>query len=678
LVRVALRALEPAFSVLFIHGPGGVGKSCLLDALARLADELAVPVVRLDGGTVPASRSSVTDALGDPTGNPPDRAAPRVGPSLVLIDAFERFAPLEGWIRTDLLPHLPASTVTVIAGRLPPSPQWRADSAWNGLLRVVSLRNLDPEDSRDYLRAVGVAEELWDQVVRAAHGHPFALALLADIVLRGGAAYFDPLPPDLVRALVDRLLDLVPTELHRLALGVCAIARVTTQGLLRDVVAQRDVAALDPRDIGEVGSAFAWLRDLSFIHSDEEGLHPDDLSREVLDAELRWRDPEGYRAVLMAVWRHVRAQAQSSGPREQRKAIHDLKFLFRNLTAARSPVDWSSWATVQPEPEPVLPSDHGSIVALVSAAEGPESADIASMWLDRQPSGFSVLRRADGSLRGVVGLLDLSRVAPQDVLADPGSRAAWAHATGHPGLRAGEVVSLLRVLVDADAYQDPSPTLNAAPVLQMQQFLRSPQLSWGFLAMSDPDRWNEYFAVADLPRVGGGDFVVGGRTYGLFGHDFRMVPVNAWIDLVVERGLSGNTEPAELIPTGRLLVLSQAEFEQAVRQALRDLSRPAALGRNPLVRTRLVHSRLTATRTGAHVLEALLRDAVDTLTEDPRDDRLLRAVDRTFVRPAATQESAAAMLGVPFSSYRRHLSQGIARIVSWLWEQELHGDPIRD
>jgi len=122
----------------------------------------------------------------------------------------------------------------------------------------------------------------------------------------------------------------------------------------------------------------------------------------------------------------------------------------------------------------------------------------------------------------------------------------------------------------------------------------------------------------------------------------------------------------------------QAEFEQAVRQALRDLSRPAALGRNPLVRTRLVHSRLTATRTGAHVLEALLRDAVDTLTEDPRDDRLLRAVDRTFVRPAATQESAAAMLRVPFSSYRRHLSQGIARIVSWLWEQELHGDPIRD
>ena len=75
------------------------------------------------------------------------------------------------------------------------------------------------------------------------------------------------------------------------------------------------------------------------------------------------------------------------------------------------------------------------------------------------------------------------------------------------------------------------------------------------------------------------------------------------------------------------------------------------------------------TQSAAAALEALIRDAVDALAEHPRDDKLLRAVDRTYLRPAATQESAAAMLGLPFSTYRRHLTQGVARIIAWLWER---------
>jgi hypothetical protein len=61
------------------------------------------------------------------------------------------------------------------------------------------------------------------------------------------------------------------------------------------------------------------------------------------------------------------------------------------------------------------------------------------------------------------------------------------------------------------------------------------------------------------------------------------------------------------------------------------------------------------------------------LAADPRDDKLLRAVDRTYLRPATTQEHAAELLGLPFSTYRRHLTQGVARIVADLWERELYG-----
>jgi hypothetical protein len=30
-------------------------------------------------------------------------------------------------------------------------------------------------------------------------------------------------------------------------------------------------------------------------------------------------------------------------------------------------------------------------------------------------------------------------------------------------------------------------------------------------------------------------------------------------------------------------------------------------------------------------------------------------------------------LSLPFSTYRRHLTQGVNRLVAWLWDQEVHG-----
>ena len=117
-----------------------------------------------------------------------------------------------------------------------------------------------------------------------------------------------------------------------------------------------------------------------------------------------------------------------------------------------------------------------------------------------------------------------------------------------------------------------------------------------------------------------------------------------------------------------LLVLAHLDFHLAVRQALRDLHRPDLLARNPLVRTRLVADAGSADAT---TLAALIRQAVDALAADPRDDRLHRAVDRTYVRGARTQEAAAAVLGVPFSTYRRHLTRGVDRVVDLLWQREL-------
>jgi hypothetical protein len=75
---------------------------------------------------------------------------------------------------------------------------------------------------------------------------------------------------------------------------------------------------------------------------------------------------------------------------------------------------------------------------------------------------------------------------------------------------------------------------------------------------------------------------------------------------------------------------------------------------------------------GGAALEALVCAAVEALRAHPRDDKLWRVVERTDVHPATTQERTAA-LGLPFSTYRRHLTQGVDRVVARLWDQEVYG-----
>ena len=665
LFRTALESPEPPFSVLYIHGPPGIGKSTLLDVYAALAAGAGATVVRLDGRELLPSPQALLSTLGQvldvPAGDGAIAVPPDGGPLVVLCDTFERLAPLDDWVRTGLLPRLPTTALTVIAGRSAPGSAWRADPAWRELLRVVSLRNLSPNDSRSYLHACGIDPIRHDQLVGLAHGHPLGLSLLADVFVRGGEAVADPLTPDLVGILLRRFVEIVPSGLHRQALEVCALARVTTEGLLRDVL-----------ELEDVHEPFSWLRDLSFIEPASEGVFPHDLARDTLEADLRWRDPDGYRRVFRAIRSSINGRLRTSGHHDQQRAIADAKYMFRRLPGVASPLDWDVWG--EQYPEPAGPSDREAILDLVRAGEGEAAAAIAANWWEAQPEGFFVVRSHDRAIGGFVALLDLTNASSEDIAADPGATAAWDHAHRHAPPRPTETVTQSRFVIDRDAYQGPSPTLNAMPILTMQRYLGTPKLAWDFLTLAEPERWDEYFAAADLPRAVGADFWVGGRRYGLFAHDFRQVPADALLELVTERALAQDASPAPATVTSPLLVLSQAEFDDSVRQALRDLGRPVLLARNPLLRTRLLRDRAGDEEPDAATLRALLTDAVETLREHPRDDRRWRAVDRTYVHPAGTQERAAEALGLPFSTFRRHLTQGVERVVAWLWDQEVYGE----
>ena len=101
---------------------------------------------------------------------------------MLLLDTFEAAGGLEDWLREQFVPALPACALVVVAGRNAPGRAWRRDPGWGDLLRVVSLRNLGPDDARAFLRSAGVAEEQHGWMLELSHGHPLALSLLVDVL----------------------------------------------------------------------------------------------------------------------------------------------------------------------------------------------------------------------------------------------------------------------------------------------------------------------------------------------------------------------------------------------------------------------------------------------------------------------------------------------------------------
>jgi hypothetical protein len=669
LFRSALLAVESPFAVLHLYGPGGVGKTTLLREYARLAAESGRPVLLLDGRNIDPSPPGFLLALHLALGlaeNDPSATISNWSPDTVLlIDTYEILAPLDSWLRETFLPQLPDRSLVIIAGRNPPAPAWRTDIDWAGLTRILPLRNLRPEESQTYLAVRGVPASRHQDMLNLTHGHPLALSLLADILSQTApdTAFSFQTEPDIMRVLLERFVQDIPSFNHRLALQVCTLAWATTEALLASVV-----------DGAEVPAIFEWLGQLSFIERGPLGLFPHDLARDVLDADFRWRNPDSYRQLNQRLTSHLHTTLLQTGGMDQQRLWFDLLYLARHNPFMKPYFDWDAFHSTYAEPASA--EDGPAIVAMVQTHEGPASAEIARHWLHRQPQAFKVYRSVGGELVGFMAHLSLAQASPEDLAADPALPAALKFAERYGPVRPGEDIFHLRFWMGRDAYQAPSPALNLTAINSTIHWTTLPKLAWNFITTADPTFLQPHFAAINMRRSPEADFEVGGRRYGVFSHDWRIEPVSAWLQMKADRyprtDLSLEALEASLPPP--LLVLSRPEFEEAVRQALRDYTRPDLLAASPLLRSRLVVEAAEAPASPA-ALQSFLREAVASLSGNPKDEKLYRAIYHTYLEPAPSQERAAELLDLPFSTYRYHLSKGVERVIGWLWQRELHDLP---
>jgi hypothetical protein len=224
-----------------------------------------------------------------------------------------------------------------------------------------------------------------------------------------------------------------------------------------------------------------------------------------------------------------------------------------------------------------------------------------------------------------------------------------------------------------EGYQSVSPVQSMIFVTIVQHYLTEPALAATFLPCSQPEFWAPMFQYALHPLKGELAFEVGGKGYGVYSNDWRVVQPKPWLSLMIEQEVPIKAAVEKPRATGSVVVLSREGFEDSVSEALKSFTNVARLAKNPLLRSRLVVDRVPGdadTKERVSKLRELLIEAAETLNSNSKEDKLYLALNACYLRPLRSQEAAAEKIDVSIATIRRHLKAGAIRVADLLWQQE--------
>jgi energy-coupling factor transporter ATP-binding protein EcfA2 len=648
--------------VLNVTGPGGVGKSELLRAFRRLAEEHGRAVVVVDGRSLRPTPDELLHALG--SGSLDQVVADLNGRRpLILIDTAEALGDLTRYLRDELLPRLDVSVRVVIAGRYPLGHVWLRDGHWRALIRPLPLEGFAPDEARRYLTQRGLTEPtMIEQIRDAVGGYPLALSLAADLALQYGIRNFATAPAWrlAVRTLVEQLVSDLDAEMREL-LEVCAIVRQFDQSMLESVAGH-------PHD----DAAFGRLCRLSVIRPGPHGLVLHDDVRRILGGDLRWRHPERYVNLRLRAVTAYQERMRAAAPAEREWLVGERLSLWEDafVQAFLFRIDEPSEVWL----EPARPEDHDDVIRMEMTWQTQILPTIGTI---AYPPGYSA---------------EIHEALFAPLVACPGRRLTIAR--DRDGRAIGFSIALplyersVAILVD-------NPTL--WPVLRAH-------LSPSELAAlpSDPDRADRYilvqaahigvlpeathaalfrdllatlafgrvhYVVAGLPahrslweslgfeQIPGAEspaWLAEHQTFYGYVLDLRRIGFEAWIEAIV----AGRQPPRALSPD---------ELASALEQVLRQWTDDAALAGSPLMGSSLM-SRSGVARPGPDDLRRAVRAALTAAQADaPEQDRLaLCALELAYLERPASARAAAASLAVSRATFYRLLERGLNRLVSTL------------
>jgi hypothetical protein len=610
---------DPVASVVFLHGPGGVGKSALMREFGRRAVARGWTPLPVDARDLAPLAEAVAAAIAPASG---------LARPLLLLDSWERLGALDSCLRDSLLPRLPSDALVVVGSRQPPERGWH-EGGWEHIVLEISLGPLDADEADALLESRGVIEPARRAAAASwARGSPLALALAAEADEASVAALADGGSGAMLDRLLSRLLDVQPEGEQRSVLAVAALARVTTRELLARVLPGIDA-----------NHAFGWLARHPSAEPLRDGVMLHDLAGQVFRADLRRRVPDLERDLRRRIVDVLYAHAVRDGGLLQMTL--DLQHLVQD-PAIRWGFAWDTsgryWIG------PPRPDDVTAIARLGGRA--------ARAWLEgaepyflHAPELVTIVRDRGGDIAGY-GVSLTPSTAPAWAAADPAVGPRIAHAARH--VPRGAAVICRQAI---DLTRQPSSPVTA--LIGMGGIIGSglDNPAAAYLPISRADAAARAFSAAcGAQPVAELTIEHGGVRVECHVLDYGPGGLLAFQRAAVYRELG--------LPPPAVPVHPPVE---AVRAALRSYGSRARLAVSPLAGS----DGPPAAR--AEHLRQRIDDAVRDAFGSTRDDRLLRRVlVRGYLDPAPTHEAAAAELHLSRTGYFRHLRTAVERIAAHL------------
>jgi DNA-binding winged helix-turn-helix (wHTH) protein len=517
----ALAAQSGGTQLYFVHGPGGIGKTTLLERLKSEAMRAGIVCASIDASVIAARPTAMVAAITEDlapvntaiTLQDIRAAMTSSNCRLLLIDSFDAMGETSGWVREKFLPGLPAEVRIVVAGRNAPDTLWTAHPLWSEAMRCIQLSSLSREESSHLLDVHAVDKGAHEAILELSHGHPLALVLLATEMQKHGRIP-SSLGHDVVRELIKRCVSGAPTPVHRKALQVSARARTTTIALLADVVDSVQASAL-----------FNWLSEQCYMNVGARGLSPHDLVRDVVDEDLRWRDPGGSRELDGALNRGLLRQLRNG--RHDSHVAMELQFLERNSAVMKRYFDFDALGSISIGA--AIVDDREGITRLRDAGLPPAEKKMFDLWIGHPAARTFVARRPNGAVCGVTLILEMDQVDDVTAEKDP-VVSAVRRSLGHT-LPGSDGVSLMsRFTIPEGDRREAGPEMNALQICHLMHWATEQNLYLWIIVAHYPDHFSPLLAEMHFDRVPDCDRTFGGMPVGCFIHDWKSEPWLVWRD----------------------------------------------------------------------------------------------------------------------------------------------------
>lgn len=631
-LEISLASPQP--EIVVVHGPLGVGKTALLRAFARRCEELRCPTFSLDARRSPPPSSGLPSLLADAP--PRVRRVPfedsRHLPGarwVVLIDNVDAWGSL-GAVVDVLCAGLPPECRVVASTRHPPVGWWDRTCT----VRPIALGLLDGVSATALALQLGATPGDAVAIARRSGGHPLSVHALRSA----------PAAPATSESLAP--LDLVEHDRRALLEIASMPIRVTEDALCFF------------GEVGDLAAAFDFVATIATRTADGVGLRLPPAVREAVRARLRQRNPRRFAALQTRLAEYYAQQVDES-PAFATATVDEFLDAVDDRPGVRILVGARGLGL--PETRALRPDEREAFERLVARVEDSDRGAAALRRVERADVATEVAE-SDGQLVGYCQYTALT--AGQSEPPDPRDvdwQAAHELLRRQTTLEPGEHVLCVLGWAGTDTRQGvwggPSQALFRHA---LGNLLRAPRAS-GTLFVAAHERF-----PLETRRIGGADapVAVAGRHV-VFRDLHRMSTADVLMAVLLTRIDSGGTTT----PFPRPDVHVSADL---VREALQLVDQPERLASLPLVSLRVVEQLTSAGATRyakATALAKLLRETVAELRGEREDTQ--RQVLEALLTRRTKHETLAVELGLPYGTFRRHLTRGLERVAELVRTKEL-------